>query len=424
MADITQMQRVLAQVAEEQARLARLFEPSRALAETVRGLDLPHLRIVNEAVAAMRRQNEFFSTAVRPPRIFEDIARQVSASRSIMEQITAPFARVHADLRLQMSVFEKVSADARAMERFHLSIPQLSQTAFAWNCAALGLANQMQQSGLFAQREALATRLLTIPGVYTEFVQKTTDRLASTTTPAAAAILRGSLNLAEEQLLDISDALSEVLVVPDDTDEPSDVRPLGAPYQQQDDLLNLDAIEDEQETRFLISASSTAAIVELSNRVLRLVIQCNEASKTSPAGVEIFKPTTRLLEVFNDLPWLAVKDRFRFADLVDCLYFIFYEGAGKDNLRFMAKQGGPLTDEDCDLIWCIKHLRNKWTRHDADHGKEKDIQKSWRDLAAKLRWLGLAEHPTNAQHFQTLHQRLLELAADFLTLILSKLKLK
>ena len=141
-------------------------------------------------------------------------------------------------------------------------------------------------------------------------------------------------------------------------------------------------------------------------------------------GVEIFKPTTRLMTVFSDLPWLSATDRLRFGDVLDCLYFIFYEGAGKDNLRFLDKHGGPLSDADCDLIWCVKHLRNKWSRHDADHGKEKEIQKSWAELAAKFRWLGLAEHPTDTRHFQELHYKLLELAEDFLVRILNKLTLK
>ena len=262
------------------------------------------------------------------------------------------------------------------------------------------------------------------PNVYTEFVQRTTDRLAEAHTQEVASILRASLNLAEDQLLVIADSLSNVLVVPDDTDEPAGARPLAAPFDQQEDLLRLDTIKDEEDTQFLIKASPTAETVALSNQVLRLVIQCNEASKTSPAGIEIFRPTTRLLEVFNDLPWFVAADRLRFADLIDCLYFIFYEGAGKDNLRFLAKHGGPLDDRECDLIWCIKHLRNKWTRHDADHGKELDINKSWSDLAEKFRWLGLAEHPSDASQFRMLHKRLLELAADFLTLILSKLKLR
>jgi len=110
--------------------------------------------------------------------------------------------------------------------------------------------------------------------------------------------------------------------------------------------------------------------------------------------------------------------------VIDCLYFIFYEGAGKDNLRFLDKNGGPLTNKDCDLIWCIKHLRNKWSRHDIDHGKDKEIQKSWKELAAKFRWLGLAEYPTEARHFQKLHYKLLELAEVFLMQILNNLKMK
>jgi hypothetical protein len=69
-------------------------------------------------------------------------------------------------------------------------------------------------------------------------------------------------------------------------------------------------------------------------------------------------------------------------------------------------------------------LRNKWSRHDPDHGRDKEIQKSWTDLAAKLSWLGLAEYPTEARHFQQLHHKLLELAEDFLMQILNKLKMK
>ncbi len=186
----------------------------------------------------------------------------------------------------------------------------------------------------------------------------------------------------ENQLLEITDVASAFVAVPEDDEQPDTIRILDAPFTQQDELLSCEFVEDEYDTAALTIASPTAQTVQQARRVLGLVTQCNEAAKTSILGAEIFKPTTHLMMVFVDLPWFSVTDRFRFGDFVDCLYFTFYEGAGTDKLRFLDKHGGPLTNADCDLIWCIKHLRNKWSRHDPDRGKEKEIQKSWAELAA------------------------------------------
>jgi hypothetical protein len=165
-------------------------------------------------------------------------------------------------------------------------------------------------------------------------------------------------------------------------------------------------------------------IASLTRHVLLLVTQCNEASKTSDSSSDIFKPTTKMLIAFNELPCIVSSDRQRFGDMIDCLYFIFYEGAGADRLRFLDEFGGPLSKDECDFIWCVKHLRNKWSRHDADHGKEREIEKSWSELAAKFRLLELSVHPTKSKHFQKLHRQLLLLAEQFLNSILDGLQLK
>ncbi len=222
----------------------------------------------------------------------------------------------------------------------------------------------------------------------------------------------------------MTDALNRFIRAPVDQDEMDHPRNLDAPWRQQRELLDVETFDEDCAGTRLAALSPTVRVAENSRRVLSLVALCNEAAKTSAAGIEIFKPTTRLMAVFADLPWLVPTDRQRFADIVDGLYFILYEGAGKDNLRFLDKNGGPLTEAECDLIWCVKHLRNKWLRHDADHGRDREIQKSWAELAAKYRWLGLAEHPTEERHFQTLHRILMELTEEFLALILSRLALK
>ena len=441
MSNSDEIDHALAKADRGRARIERALAPSRSMADLVKAIQPSlhvaaiaeiakamqppaHLTAVSQMMTAMQREHRLFAELARPPRFLDDVTKQIAQMRALSASITAPYRAIQEIIRSQSAVFEGLSAQVAALNAIKFNIPQFSQATLAWNVASIGLANRMNDIGLLARREMLSVRLFEAPSAYTAFVRHTTERLAADPAPDIAARLRGSLNLAEQQLLDIADTVSGFIEVPDDEEEPDDKRVLNAPFTQQDELLAYDAVEDETDTEAMTIVSPTAQTVQRGRRVLELVTQCNEAGKTSAYGVEIFKPTTRLMTVFNDLPWLSPNDRSRFADVVDCLYFIFYEGAGKDNLRFLDKHGGPLTDIDCDLIWCIKHLRNKWSRHDADHGKEKDIQKSWAELAAKFRWLGLAEHPTEARHFQQLHYQLLVLAEDFLARILRKLTLK
>jgi hypothetical protein len=441
MSDLDAVIQALEKSAKDRARIERALVPDRTIADLVKAIQPPaylldierlakamqppaHLTAASQMMTAMQREHRLFAENFRTPRILDDMMKQIAQMRDLSESITAPYRALKAMIRSQAAVFESLSVRVAALDAIKLSIPQFSQASVAWNVASIGLANRMNDIGLLAQREMLSTRLFKIPSAFTEFVQHTTEKLSAAPGPDIATRLRGSLNLAEHQLLEIADSISAFVTVPEDDEEPDAGRVLDAPFSQQAELLRYEFVEDENDIAALTIISPTAQTVQRARRVLELVTQCNEAGKTSEFGMEIFKPTTRLMTVFSDLPWVTVTDRLRFGELVDCLYFIFYEGAGKDNLRFLDKHGGPLTEADCDLIWCIKHLRNKWTRHDADHGKEKDIKKSWAELAEKIRWLGIAEHPTAPSHFQQLHSNLLELAEDFLKRILGKLKLK
>lgn len=457
MSNLNQIGQILAKVAEERAQIERALAPSRAMVDLVRAIQPPaflldleglakaiqspqqfasiadiarameppaHLTAVSQMMTAMQREHRLIAELAGPPRILEDVTKQMAQMRALGESITAPYRAFQEMMRSQASIFEGLSVRVAGLDAIKFSIPQFSQATLAWDVASIGLANRMNDVGLLARREMLSARLFEVSSAYAEFVRHTTDRLAADPVPDIAARLRGSLNLAENQLLEITDVVSAFVAVPEDHEEPDAIRILDAPFTQQDELLSYEFVGDEHDTAASTIASPTAQTVQLARRVLGLVTQCNEAAKTSALGAEIFKPTTHLMTVFVDLPWFSVTDRFRFGDFVDCLYFTFYEGAGTDKLRFLDKHGGPLTNADCDLIWCIKHLRNKWSRHDPDHGKEKEIQKSWAELAAKFRWLGLAEHPTDTRHFQQLHRKLLELAEDFLKRILNKLTLK
>ncbi len=422
MSNISQIERIIAQAAEQQRRIERLYSPTQSVVDKLAAHHRRYSHLTDSIAVFLAREQAMRIAALETTGV-QDLTTKMEAARAAMEKLVAPYDRIQEVVRAQYAGWERMRAQQAALvEKSILGIPQLSQSTRAWEYGSAGLLNRLQEVRLAAERQALAARLMAAPAAYTEFVQRTTDRLATAPSEAAARALRASINLAESQLLDITESLCTIVAVPEDEEAESSPRDLFAPYQQQEDLLEAGEFEDEDDTAILIELSPAARSAEFGRQVLALVTTCNEACKT--AGLqEIFKPTTRLLEVFAELPWLLSTDKRRFGDLVDCLYFIFYEGAGKDNLRYMKKHGGPLEDGDCDLVWCIKHLRNKWTRHDADHGKDRDIEKSWRELAAKFRWLQLAEHPTEGQHFRAMHHKLLEEAVAFLKLIISKMTL-
>lgn len=423
MAYMAQIRNVLAQVAARQAEINATLAPSAALTAVIKAMQSPYAGIVTQLAAAMQREQQLYAEAVTLPKAFDEVAMQISRTCAMTDAITAPCRAVQEVIRSQSRAMEAVTARMATIDAMKLSAPQFSQAALAWTVASSGLANQMEEIGLLAQRQSLAARLFEAPRAYTSFIQHTTDLIVNAESTRVASLLRASMSLAEDQLVGIADTLNRVLVVPEDMDAPDSPRQLDAPYVQQNELLLLTEVGDETDAEAISALVASTQEVALSRRVLELVAVCNEAAKTSSTGVEIFKPTTRLLSVFSDLPWVLPRDKSGFGEVVDCLYFIFYEGAGKDHLRFLDKYGGPLTEDDCDLIWCIKHLRNKWSRHDADHGSDRDIRKSWAELTSQFRWLGLAQFPSSPEHFQQLHRNLLESAIMFLETIVARIRL-
>lgn len=381
---------------------------------------------VHDTIAAMmQRESRLFSQLTREARALKNISNIIEPynvnNRSIIDSY---HNKTIQELILnKLSLFNKLYSSASTINPSKLIAAQLSQAALAHERAFSNLDRIIKNADIISQKQALSSRLFDISNTYSDFVRHTTERLISESSIDVAIRLRSSLNLAEYQLLGITDSISNIDLVPEDDYEPSAKRFLNAPLVQQAELIVCDNIKNENDTELLISSSQTARIAQKARQISRLIVLCNEAGKTSPLGVDIFKPTTRLMESCIELPWISATDKRQFGEVIDCLYFIFYEAAGKDSLRFLDTNGGPLAVSDCDLIWCIKHLRNKWSRHDADHGREKDIQRSWTELSAKLQWLGLANYPVDDRDFHQLHYRLFELAEDFLRCILNKIKL-
>ena len=102
------------------------------------------------------------------------------------------------------------------MKTVNFGISDFTQKMLAWNIASIGLTNRMNDIGLLARRGMLSTRLLENQNTYIAFVQNTIDRLATDITADVASRLRGSLNLAEHQLLDITNTVSNFVAIPKD----------------------------------------------------------------------------------------------------------------------------------------------------------------------------------------------------------------
>jgi hypothetical protein len=340
--------------------------------------------------------------------------------RKLAEQIQTNQGVFSASLRKQMGTWQKLAQPSQNLAQ-QLELTEIRVASIAWDSGLTQVVHRMQEINLLTNKLNLATRLLEPSKTYTEFVERTFQRIDQSKSTKVTKALQTSLHLAEEQLLTTTNSLSAILAVPEDDELALPPRSLILPVVQQDELIAVVEAGGEEDEASLIQLSPAAKVADEARCVLSLVAKCNEVVQAA-GKPEIFKPTTRLLETFADLPWLLPEDKRTFADFVDCLYFIFYEGAGKDKLRFLNNHGGVLdASSDCDFIWCIKHLRNKWLRHDADHGKEADIKKSWKDLSAKFNALGLEHTPVTQQQFRHLHSSLLREANAFLQKILERL---
>jgi hypothetical protein len=402
----------------DQLRIDRLSASSK-LAERL-GID--RLSASSKLMTQIRGDQERFETLLRKEaeQIRGDQERFEARLRKEAEQIQAMQERSDARLRKEAANWQKLAQPSQDLAK-QLGLTEIRVASIAWDSGLTQVVHRMQELNLLTNKLNLAARLLEPSKTYTEFVERTFQRIEQSKSTKVTKALQTSLHLAEEQFLTTTSSLSAILAVPEDDELVLPPRSLILPVVQQDELIAVVEASDEEDEASLIQLSPAAKVAEEAKCILSLVAKCNEVVQVAGKH-EIFKPTTRLLETFADFPWLLPEDKRTFADFVDCLYFIFYEGAGKDKLRFLNNYGGVLdASSDCDFIWCIKHLRNKWLRHDADHGKEADIKKSWKDLSAKFNALGLEHTPVTQQDFRHLHRSLLREANAFLRKILERL---
>jgi hypothetical protein len=286
--------------------------------------------------------------------------------------------------------------------------------SFAAKIAALG-----PNLGL---NDKFALRILAPEQSYTSFVDSTSDLLEGATEGKRRTGLETSLSFASKHFefttqLD-SMTLGGVLQVPSATYMPPVA--LDLYVRTRDELLELVEHEGEAE-QDLVSRSKAAAVSRLVAQLLRVVHDINLECRAKGRD-RIFPPTDKFLLAYLELPQMLPADRESLGDAVDHLFFVLYEGAGDDKLRFDKKHGGLLEGDQLGPVFLLKFLRNKWLRHDIEHGEEAKVRKAYRQLAGAFDALGLGYVPRAAEEYYVVYSGLLSKLLGMLETVLDQLR--
>ncbi len=260
---------------------------------------------------------------------------------------------------------------------------------------------------------------------YGHFAARTLEQLSNPISDFRRAALSGSLLLAEEQAIRTSTLLTPLAdysVGGTEAISPPLVlrRPVINRYRlQREELLSREEeIPDDADYETLSPLAPSVELYDIARKCMELVGLCDETNETC-TGETVFKLTSMLLISFSSLLGTVAQNRMTLAQVVESLYIVLYESAGKDKLRYLERN--YLTREECELIWKIKHLRNKWLSHDADHGSERDIRESRRLRLEALNWLGVERIPTQREEYARIQRLLLERVEEFLALLLRRI---
>ena len=340
-------------------------------------------------------------------------AHGVSELRAVLEVTGGPWRDFVQQWQEANRLFNEVVRKAPTDSLLGLMTRQATDV---YKANAARIEREIDGRALLSTNPGLAVQFL-VPSVsYLDFSQRTMNRIAESGEPAHRAALGGSLVIAEEH---VTDATSLIVDVEAEEEEQGNKSLITTPQRVypiydavQLDLINVGELPAEATYPVLVRYSTAAVLAELTRQTLSAVLGCNKTSKLK-GGEEIFKTTTQAQEALVVLPGLVVRDESSLRDLITHLYILIYEGAGDQKLRFLKDQGGPMEIDECDAIWNLKALRNKWLIHDPEHGDKKGIDRSYRTLAEALNSLGLKTFPRSREEFEDLQTKLLNALLAF-----------
>jgi len=307
---------------------------------------------------------------------FEAIAKPLEDHRRMMESITRTLIEPITAIEAQQKAFAKSIADIMAFAKYdpwsHLS---------AVSSEFARIQTQVSQiTSVYASLHIDLRAVVTLPSFAGTDHIRDTLRLSELWVRGgkSAAALASSIACTEQH---VAAQDEEILQYPavfnlDALEESEDAELAVLPtlnlyHVQRTELVLVarrspDALEDPATIDALPSFDYTRTAQAVCGLIPLINQQCAARGEE-----EIFKPTNQLIRALVTLPNLIAVSRDLFAQFIDCLYFMVYEGAGKDNLRFL----GRVPDAAVEPVWAIKHLRNYDLRHDVEHGKPREIEK-------------------------------------------------
>lgn len=317
--------------------------------------------------------------------------------------------------------FDEIARQAKAMNVFPDSLAleslgaQLSGVAAIEKLATWALPDMTR----IATTSVLDAVLLPL-SLRTQFVEDTFKQLLSVERDSLRSIaLTTALRHSTIERDAYADAISRYPSPHEDVILEADYD-LNLPDEGRGELLR--RAEDADATDASVTADTNAhRIAMLSAVLVGLVVDINTAAKVS-GKQDVFSPTSRGYSSIVVLNTTIARDPAALGRVINALFFLIYEGAGDDKLRFHVDGGGPLRTEECEPIWQLKHLRLN-EDHDIDHGSPKDRSQKWLTLGKDLRAMGLERIPQTPVEFEELQHRVYEGIIGVLRLTLSRFQL-
>lgn len=256
--------------------------------------------------------------------------------------------------------------------------------------------------------------------VYSNFSRRTIGRIAKEKNELDRLAYSHALRFAEDQVIQINSSLTRF--IPEN--------PIVELKESSHALVNLNLFEVQrrelkQRSHEFVDkdfsaeeASISGSISAAANRCFNKLVYLNQNAQMKGFG-EIFSPTSKTVQSAANLPLICAQTIEQLATVVDYLFFTFYEGAGADKLRFI--EMNLVTPDESTPVFLVKHLRNKWLRHDVEHGSAGNIRSKFREISTTLNQLGQKNIPRSKIEFAKVNLNLLRELEAFLDLLIERL---
>ena len=274
----------------------------------------------------------------------------------------------------------------------------------------------------------LASRMLEFTDEFGRFARRTLNRL-KTGSEIKRNAFEQSLEIAETEVSVISSVVSEMIDSSGDdlSETASDL--LQTPVTSnifrvlRYELKLKDKEIEEAKELGLLEFSIVHDLCFRTANCLTLIADCNKAAKLI-GKEEIFTPTTNTLYAGAKLATIIADNQEMFGIVVNFLHILLYESAGSSSLRFDVEKGGYIPiSPDCEVVFAIKFLRNKFYFHE-QKGNVRQQEKDWANIRDSFTRLGLPHYPTKPEEFREMHLTTIVEVEKFLERLLQAVNLK